>query len=236
MKAAWLRVAALYRARARRERALMLGALVTLIALAGFVLFVEPPLKRARLMRSQLAQQQAELAQLAPQVQSLTARQRDPAAALRRQFDTLTSELAVIDRDMVQLRHGLVDPQEMGGLIESMLASHRGLQLIGLRSLPVMSVAELMPAAAGAASAPAAAATAQGAPAGSARPGWLYRHGVEISVQGSYIDVQAYLAALERLPRRVYWGELKLDARAWPANVVTVTLYTISMEKTWWAV
>lgn len=226
MKAAWLRVAALYRARARRERALMLGALVTLIAMAGFVLFVEPPLKRARLMRSQLAQQQAELAQLAPQVQSLTARQRDPAAALRRQFDTLTSELAVIDRDMVQLRHGLVDPQEMGGLIESMLASHRGLQLIGLRSLPVMSVAELMPAAAGAAS----------APAGSARPGWLYRHGVEISVQGSYIDVQAYLAALERLPRRVYWGELKLDARAWPANVVTVTLYTISMEKTWWAV
>jgi MSHA biogenesis protein MshJ len=48
--------------------------------------------------------------------------------------------------------------------------------------------------------------------------------------------MQAYLAALENLPRRVYWGELKIDARQWPANVMMVTVYTISLEKTWWRV
>ena len=78
MKTVWMRLGAQYLARARRERALLLGAVLTLIAMAGFVLSIEPPLKRARLMRSQLAQQQTELAQLIPQVQSLTQRQREP--------------------------------------------------------------------------------------------------------------------------------------------------------------
>ena len=65
---------------------------------------------------------------------------------------------------------------------------------------------------------------------------WLYRHGVEITVQGNYADMLAYLESLERLPRRVYWGALKIDAQKWPASQMTVTVYTISLEKTWWRV
>ena len=47
---------------------------------------------------------------------------------------------------------------------------------------------------------------------------------------------KGYLSALEHLPRRVYWGELKIDAQRWPASTMTVTVYTISLEKTWWRV
>ena len=136
----------------------------------------------------------------------------------------------------------------MGHLLDSLLQSHRGLQLVSLRSVPVMSVAELIAGSGKAAIATTAATpttpTAAAAPASSAsapaakdsRDAWLYRHGVEITVQGSYADMQAYLAALEHLPRRVYWGELKIDAQHWPANTMTVTVYTISLEKTWWRV
>ena len=94
-----------------------------------------------------------------------------------------------------------------------------------LHSLAPISVGDLL------APPPAPASAAASAPAG-----WLFRHGVQVTLQGSYADLVAWLDDLERQPRRVYWGELKLDATRWPATVMTVTVYTISLEKTWWRV
>ena len=182
-----------------------------------------------------MTQQRNELASLAPQVQSLQARQRNPDAAVQAQLKALRDQLQLADGEFAQVQRALVQPQEMGHLLDSLLQSHRGLQLVSLRSVPVMSVAELI-AGSGKAAAPVAAPASSASSPKDSRDAWLYRHGVEITVQGSYADMQAYLAALEHLPRRVYWGELKTDAQHWPANTMTVTVYTISLEKTWWRV
>jgi MSHA biogenesis protein MshJ len=235
MKSLWIRSRGKYMALARRERGLlMLASLVVCVGL-GALLFIEPAYKQRRLLQGQVTQQRAELASLRPQVLALQARQRDPDAAALAQLRALRQQLQLADTEFAQVQSALVQPQDMGHLLEGLLQSHRGLQLISLHSVPVMSVADLVnPAkpAAAAASAPGPAASASGP----AKDAWLYRHGVEISVQGSYADMQAYLLALENLPRRVYWGELKIDAQRWPANVMTVTVYTISLEKTWWRV
>ncbi|MBC7957684.1 MAG: hypothetical protein H7Y33_17680, partial [Cytophagales bacterium] len=109
----------------------------------------------------------------------------------------------------------------------------------GLKSLPVTSVADLLAAkasplgTAAAASAPAASASQ---PAQASRDTWLYRHGVEVTLRGNYADLLAYLNTLEHLPRRVYWGELKINAQDSPSVVMTLTVYTISLEKTWWVI
>jgi MSHA biogenesis protein MshJ len=229
MKTHWARLHARYMALARRERGLLLAASLVLVLGLGVLLFIEPAIKERALLQKQLARQQADLAALQPQVLALQARQRNPDAATWAQLNALRQQLQLADGEFAQLQRALVSPHEMGGLMENLLRSHRGLQLIGLHSVPVTSVSELMntPAPAAAASAPAA---------GTASRDWLYRHGVQITVQGSYADMAAYLGALERLPRRVYWGELKIDAARWPATVMTVTVYTISLEKTWWRV
>jgi MSHA biogenesis protein MshJ len=83
------------------------------------------------------------------------------------------------------------------------------------------------------ASAPGASAATAGK-AGGEDEHWLYRHGVEIKLQGSYADMVGYLRAIENLPRRVHWGALAIDARRYPASVLTVTLYTVSSERSWW--
>lgn len=234
MTAWWRRAQAAYVARERRERALLLAAALVLIVGLGWLLFVEPALKQHAALQRQIDQQRVDLAALQPQVATLQQRRRDPDAATRTQLDALRRQLDRADGEFAQLQRALVPPQDMGRLLEGLLQSHRGLQLVGLRSVPVTSVADLLRAGA---AAPAAAASAPAAKDGSAdRDAWLYRHGVEITVRGSYADMQAYLAALERMPRRVYWGELRIDARQWPASVMTVTVYTISLEKTWWRV
>jgi len=237
MKAWWARSAARYAALARRERGLVLAAALALIVGLGLLLFIEPALKQRALLQRQITQQQADLDALQPQVALLKSRQRDPDAATRQQLEALRQQMRLADGEFEQLQRALVAPQDMGRLLESLLQGHRGLQLIALRNVPVVSVSELMAPGKPAAAAPAAsqaAASAKDAP----KEGrdWLYRHGVQITVQGSYADMQAYLYALEHLPRRVYWGELKIDAQRWPASTMTVTVYTISLEKTWWRV
>ena len=235
MKAWWTRGAARYSALARRERGLVLAAALAVIVGLALLLFIEPALKQRALLQRQIAQQQTDLDALRPQVAVLQARQRNPDAAVQQQLQALRQQMRLADGEFEQLQRALVAPQDMGRLLETLMQGHQGLQLIGLRNAPVVSVAELL-----APAKPAAAASAASQPAAKDTPketrDWLYRHGVEITVQGSYTDMQAYLAALERMPRRVYWGELKIDARRWPANVMTVTVYTISLERTWWRV
>lgn len=230
MSAGWKRIAGRFHALARRERALVMGAALVLILGLGTLLLIEPAIKKRALLQRQITQQRNDLAALAPQVAALQARQRDPDAATRAQLDALREQLRLADGEFQQLQRALVSPQDMGRLLDGLLQSHRGLQLVNLRSVPVTSLNELMkPAAAPTATNPSATATAD-------EPAWLYRHGVEITVQGRYADMLAYLEALERLPRRVYWGELRIDATDWPASTMTITVYTISLESTWWRV
>jgi MSHA biogenesis protein MshJ len=210
----------------RRERALTLAAAIAVVVGLGHALLIEPVLAQRRALDRRVEQQRIELVALR---QAQTSPQTDRNDALRLQLGELEAQMRATDRTFAELKSGLVQPQHMGALLQSLLGEHRGLQLIALRSLPVAGIGE-----------PAMQAAAASAPGGAARkPGledepWLYRHGVEIKLQGSYGDMIGYLRAIENLPRRVHWGALEIDARRYPASVLTVTIYTVSSERSWW--
>jgi MSHA biogenesis protein MshJ len=115
----------------------------------------------------------------------------------------------------------------MAVLVESLLRGNRGLHLISLTTMPVTPVSD--------ARAPAAGVEVKVAPGKPDAPdaGGLYRHGVKIRVRGSYTDMLSYLAQLERLPQRMYWGSVTLDTEEYPIAVMEVTLYTLSTDKSW---
>jgi MSHA biogenesis protein MshJ len=60
-----------------------------------------------------------------------------------------------------------------------------------------------------------------------------YVHPVELVVEGNYLDVLAYLHALENLPWRFYWKILELQTTHYPTNRVRIELSTLSMDKDW---
>ncbi|MFS2219099.1 hypothetical protein ACCD08_31790, partial [Telluria sp. Tellsp104] len=64
-------------------------------------------------------------------------------------------------------------------------------------------------------------------------PDLLYRHGVELTVRGSYLDMVDYMQALESLPTQLFWGKAQLDAEAYPNVRLTLTLYTLSLDPKW---
>ena len=224
-----------YAAMPHRERVLLPAALCFAILMLGHLLLIEPARKQHVLLQQQLQVQTAELTVTQAQLDLLRARVADPDAALKAQLATLRTQAHDTEAQFRQLQGSLVPPQEMTQWLSGLLQAQRGLHLVGLRSLAPTSVGEMVEAQKrppAVASAPEAAASAAEAPGDA----WLYRHGVEITVRGSYQELLAFLQTLERMPRRVYWGELRLDASASPAIVMTLTVHTLSVEKTWWLI
>ena len=121
----------------------------------------------------------------------------------------------------------VVRPEEMNGLLQGLLARQAGLRLISLKTLAPQSIV------AGTTGAKAPAKEAQDKPA--ERVFDLYRHGVEIRLEGSYDDLQVYMAQLEKLPQRLLWGELVYRVIDYPRAEIRLTLYSLSPDKAWLA-
>lgn len=233
MNATLARLRTRYLKLSRRERALVLAATLVLGAGLGELLLVDPALRQRSLLLHQIAAQGVERDGLR---KGLSGGREDQNTTLRGQLTALNAQLRANDSEFRVLQSGLVQPQHMGELLKSLLTEHRGLQLLSLRTLPVSSLTDASTASAvKAVTVGERAGVAATAASGSASDeAWLYRHAVEIRVQGSYADMLGYLQQLEQLPRRVHWGDLEIDARSYPANVMTVTIFTVSLEKSWW--
>jgi len=94
-----------------------------------------------------------------------------------------------------------------------------------MRSVQSLSRTEL------GASPSASAASAPASTAAASSP--LYRHGVEIVVEGSYADVVEYVRAIETMPQHVLWGGMQLQVEQYPKVVMTLRLYTLSPDRGW---
>jgi MSHA biogenesis protein MshJ len=61
----------------------------------------------------------------------------------------------------------------------------------------------------------------------------LFRHGIELTVSGAYLDLYEYLRTLERLPAQLYWGRAELSVSEYPSITLKLTLYTVSFDRAW---
>ena len=61
----------------------------------------------------------------------------------------------------------------------------------------------------------------------------LYRHGVELTVRGNYLDMVDYMSTLDAMPTRMFWGRAQLDVETYPTARLTLTLHTLSLDRQW---
>ena len=224
MKETWNKYAARIDALVLRERLMVFGAAILVSVYLVFVLFIEPAQKREKLLASQMRQQQTELQNLQQQAQLLGKRLSDPDEAARTRRTDLQSQIATIDNSLKSMQHSLVPAQRMNGLLQDMLARSPRLQLVSMRTLPLSTLVEKR---AGAADMPAADKQQL------ASDGNVFKHGVEVRLSGNYADLYDYLARLEGLPTRMFWSRVSLNAEDYPRVTLTVTIYTLSLDKAW---
>ena len=225
MNAIWRGWANRYAALSRRERIMVAVAMVVATGFLLLSFWVDPATRRAADLRTGLDARRGELAALENQVASLKSRLENPDADARRQLAELQARLGAVDARIGKLDDKLVPPQRMGQVLQAVLARHRGLVLLSLRSLPPEPLLAL-----------AADKGGEGGKSGEARQENIYRHGLEIRLTGSYADLLGYVVELESAPQRLLWAGMTLDATAYPRNELTLTVYTLSRERDWLAV
>ena len=208
-------------AMALRERVMFFGAIALVLMTMTQVFLVNPVLSRRNLLSEQIARQEAETKAMQERIEVLTrAAVQDPNAANREQLKSLRAQIAQMERQFEQKQQQFVAPEKMAALLENMIGKNRKLQLVALRNLPGAGLASPAEAAAGAGARPAGRRD-------------VFRHTVELSVKGSYFDLLDYLAALERMPQRVFWDGFELSVQEYPQSVLKLTLFTLSQEKSW---
>ena len=225
MKRLWQRYVERVDGASLRERVMIFAASAAVLIALLNTLLIEPQLVKQRRLSGEVAQRQGEMRIMQEQLQAVArVRQADPDREIRRQLDALKLKVAEIEARLLEEQRKFAPPEQVGVLLGEMLSRNRKLQLVDLRTLPVASFAG------NAAEADKAPPQKPAAPAGG---GQIYRHGVEITVSGSYLDLLAYLKDLEKLPSQLYWGRLELSALAYPQVTLKLSVYTLSLNLAW---
>ena len=208
-----------------RERVLVFAAVAFLLVALDQVLFLDPLLAEQKRLSTQVIQQQEKMKEIRAQIGALLqARKDDAASPLRQRLERIRQQLADGDAYLQSRRDRLVQPEKMAELLEQVLNKNGKLQLISLQTIAAAPLIEKAAKPEGAA----------GASPVSAEPDkQVFRHGVQITVRGSYPDLLQYLTALEQLPTKMFWGMAKMNVVQYPSAEMTLTLYTLSLDKTW---
>jgi len=231
-----LQLAARIDALSLRERAMVFGATIAVLAFAGHTVVLAPQDAKQAALRTQIEQQQAASAAIDGEITARVEGSRiDPDAQARTRLNTMQQEMGQLGSELLALEHGLVPPERMGPLVEGILRANGRLKLVSMRTLPAEPLAAPGAAAAPAAAAgpAAAAAPAAAAPAAGGDVPLLYRHGVEVTVRGNYLDMVDYMSTLDAMPTRMFWGRAQLDVETYPTARLTLTLHTLSLDRQW---
>ena len=203
--ARWQSLDRRYQALNKRERALVVLCCTVVLGMALDGLWLTPAWKGWQQAR-QLRQQSAQTLQ-ALDTSIATLAQRKELDSRQMQAELAALQARSTQADAEGRTSDLVGPAEMLPLLEQLLGRHAGLQLRSLQSLGRVPLG-------------------QGAPT-------LYRHGVELTVEGRYTDLLAYLRTLEASPQRLLWGSLQLKVLQHPQVLLTLHLHTLSTDAHW---
>lgn len=193
-----------------RERGMLFVGAAALIVYASTYFVFNPMFARQAVLRAQIAQQQTLIARIDAEItQKVLLHAADPDAPVAARIAAARLDGAKLAAQLRDKRSSLVAPEDMAPLLESLLKVNGKLRLESL-----VTVANAT------------------APATAAEP-LFYRHGVQLTVSGSYLDMIAYMEALEAMPTRVFWGGARLDAEAYPQATLRLTVYTLSLDPAW---
>lgn len=215
MKAQWRMLEERFAKLARRERLVLLAGGALAILVLGFTA-IEGRFKLAAQLQKQVTQARADTTAARAQTAELVRRlAQDPDADTRTRIAELRQQIDRLDTEVKGAHRGLVAPERMAAVLEDMLTRNRRVRLVSLKTLPVSGLLEAKDEAV-------------------ARN--VYKHGIELTLQGRYLDLLDYLAKLEKLPVQMFWSQAKMDASDYPRVRISVIVYTLSLNKDWMVV
>lgn len=234
IKAYWQQLDRIIEKRSMRERLMIFVIAALFVVTLVDKFFINPQLASQQQLSQKIKADQQQLAAIQAEINNrINAHEADPDAAARLRYRQLAEQQAQVRGQLEGVQKGLVSPDKMAVLLEELLRRDGKLRLRSLRTLPVASLSEPLDSAAPQAGTAQSGGNEKAAAPASAPKEPVYKHGVEIVVEGSYADITHYLTELERMPWQLFWAGTRLDADGYPVVRLTLTLFTLSLDKTW---
>jgi MSHA biogenesis protein MshJ len=232
MKQYWDKLATKIDSLTLRERVIIFGMAALILVTLVNSLLLDAQFSKQNQLTQKIRQDQAQIAAIQADIQAkVKAQETDPDAQNRARLNTILLRADQLQASMRDMQKGLISPDKMGALLEGMLKSKNRLRLVSLKKLPTTGLVDALPSNDGTR----AQAAAPGASASETHPvvNTVFKHGVEITVQGSYLDMLDYMADLEGMPWQLFWNKVKLNVDEYPNTTLTLTVFTLSLDKKW---
>lgn len=222
MKAKWLLVKDKFESLHTRERALILGALVAMVYLLWEFSFLKPMAEatKAALAQEAIVNGSIKVAEAEVTVMSSLSGH-DPNALLKQEIQQLSEKLEGLDSQLASLAVGLIKADQLPVMLHQMLAQSHKMQLLSLTTLPVETI-EL---------------AAQPSPgeelvhSSSANMAQLYKHAVQVKLQGGYAATYEFMQSLEQSDWKFYWDSFNYEVKEYPSAVITLRVFTLASDK-----
>lgn len=216
MKARWEEWQSIVNEWALSRRLIMLGGILVISYVIWQNFFMDTLESQARELNLKIESVDAEIKKVNQTTTLFSLQQKeDPNIDLRKRIKKIRSELFDIDSQLKVLTDRLISPREMANVIETMLLENTNMQLVQLKGSGAESLLD---------------GTLSNEETSSKG---LYRHGIRVVFNGSYLDTLSYLKALETLPIEFLWDRLQIHVESYPQTQIILDIYTLSLSKDW---
>lgn len=207
-----------------RERVLVLVGLLSIIYLIWDTLLIAPLQKNNIALNTQFQSIKTQVADLEKRRKMASDRLgQSRRKELLKEIALLEHKITDFDTQISARLKGRVAPEEMLTLLNDVLKKNQALELLQIRNIPAelfiskqsgqkknTETKELDPELVG-----------------------IYRHSMELELQGSYLDILDYLQQLETLKWKIFWDEVKMDVQEYPIVKVYIKVHTFSLKDGW---
>lgn len=215
-----------------RERLLIMTVGAVLVWAVAQLAYFNAASTKEKQIQQATSQGQQNLAELTAREQVVRAQLAEGSlAALQAKRAEIMRKRAELDMALEKQGLGLIDPERMRQVLRDLLEDTE-LRLMALRRLPSEPIH-------GSVKEPAhPSSNGAGSDAKQARDAdrqdlVLYRHPIQIELEGRYVDMVHYLERLEASPWRLMWQDLDIETRSYPTVRMRLTVYTLSLQKEW---
>ena len=136
---------------------------------------------------------------------------KDPNKAVNESIEKTEASIVEVDKLLAQLTVNFISPHKMREVLTELLKSDSRIKVTEFTALPAEKV------------------NIDGVPANADIT--IYQHGIRLTVQGSYFDLQQYIKRIEDLPWQFNWKDFAYVVEDHPNAKLEIEITTISTNE-----
>lgn len=208
-----------------REQWLALGVAAVAVVMIYLMALHDPAVAENKRLQQQVASAKDRRVKAMTEMGELQAKlDADPNRAYQAQLLSTVAESERLNKELNQLTLALVPPDKMRLVLEQLLKKQGGLALVNLESFSEAVQAEKPKEAKN---------TIRLRPDDAPATSLLYRHGVRLTLEGSYFDLLNYLRAVEQSGWKIFWDRLDYVVTTPPKARIDIIVFTLSRDAEW---